>query len=99
MDMVPGMVTYFWLTPTRTGTFDILCAELCGVGPAYLRGVVMLETEADPRAWLQEPHTLRLASSATLSGTTERPGHTRGTHPDATQSAATRIVNNETGDQ
>ena len=28
MDMVPGSVTYFWLTPTRTGTFEILCAEL-----------------------------------------------------------------------
>ena len=28
MDMVPGMVTYFWFTPTRTGTFEVLCAEL-----------------------------------------------------------------------
>jgi cytochrome c oxidase subunit II len=27
MDMVPGMVTYFWMTPIRTGTFDVLCAE------------------------------------------------------------------------
>ena len=26
MDLVPGMVTYFWFTPTRTGTFEILCA-------------------------------------------------------------------------
>ena len=33
MDMVPGSVTYFWFTPTRTGTFEVLCAELCGVGP------------------------------------------------------------------
>src|SRR6266516_4619517 len=24
MDMVPGMVTYFWMTPIRTGTFDVL---------------------------------------------------------------------------
>ena len=32
MDMVPGMVTYFWFTPTRTGTFEVLCAELCGAG-------------------------------------------------------------------
>ena len=27
MDMVPGMVTYFWIKPIRTGTFDVLCAE------------------------------------------------------------------------
>ena len=32
MDMVPGMVTYFWFTPIRTGTFDVLCFELCGIG-------------------------------------------------------------------
>ena len=34
MDMIPGMVTYFWFTPTRTGEFEVLCAELCGVGHA-----------------------------------------------------------------
>ena len=33
MDMIPGSVTYFWFTPTRTGTFEVLCAELCGTGP------------------------------------------------------------------
>ena len=32
MDMIPGTVTYFWFTPTRTGTFEVLCAELCGMG-------------------------------------------------------------------
>ncbi len=32
MDMIPGTVTYFWFTPTRTGTFEVLCAELCGTG-------------------------------------------------------------------
>lgn len=63
MDMVPGMVTYFWLTPTRTGTFDILCAELCGVGHAMMRGTVIVETEADHRAWLDDQKMLRLAAS------------------------------------
>ena len=28
MDMVPGMVTYFWFTPTRTGTFDVLSVPI-----------------------------------------------------------------------
>ena len=63
MDMVPGMVTYFWLTPIRTGTFDILCAELCGVGHAFMRGTVVVETEAEHRAWLDDQKTLRLAAS------------------------------------
>ena len=57
MDMVPGMVTYFWLTPTRTGNFEILGAELCGVGHNFMRGLVMVDTEQDYQAWLQEQST------------------------------------------
>jgi cytochrome c oxidase subunit 2 len=57
MDMVPGSVTYFWLTPTRTGTFDILCAELCGVGHPQMRGAVVVEDEASYQAWLGKQQT------------------------------------------
>ena len=61
MDMVPGMVTYFWFTPTRTGTFEILCAELCGVGHSQMRGTVVVEEEGDYQAWLQRAADLRAA--------------------------------------
>jgi cytochrome c oxidase subunit 2 len=63
MDMVPGMVTYFWFTPTRTGEFEILCAELCGVGHAYMRGYVQVVEESDYRVWLQEQQTFAELSS------------------------------------
>lgn len=57
MDMIPGMVTYFWFTPTRTGTYDVLCAELCGKGHPYMRGKVVIEPESDYQAWLQAQRT------------------------------------------
>ena len=57
MDMVPGMVTYFWLEPTRTGSFEILCAELCGTGHHAMRGMVVVDTVADHEAWLAEQTT------------------------------------------
>ena len=57
MDMVPGLVTFFWLIPTRTGTFDILCAELCGTGHYAMRGNVIVEEESAYQAWLQEQPT------------------------------------------
>jgi cytochrome c oxidase subunit II len=57
MDMIPGMVTYFWFTPTRTGTFDVLCAELCGSGHAYMRGRVVVEGENEYQAWLGQQQT------------------------------------------
>lgn len=57
MDLVPGIVTYFWMTPTRTGTFDILCAELCGVSHYQMRGTVVVEQQAAFDAWLAEQMT------------------------------------------
>ncbi len=57
MDMVPGLVTFFWMTPTRTGTFDILCAELCGSGHYAMRGTVVVDEKADYDAWLSEQQT------------------------------------------
>lgn len=63
MDMIPGTVTYFWVEPTRTGTFEILCAELCGVGHAYMRGRVEVMEEIKYQAWLQgQPTFAALAS-------------------------------------
>jgi len=52
MDMVPGMVTYFWLTPTRTGPFDALCEQLCGTAHFTMRGRVIVDDEKDFQAWL-----------------------------------------------
>ena len=57
MDMVPGSVTYFWFTPTRTGTFEVLCAELCGVGHGFMRGIVIVDSEEDYAVWLGEQQT------------------------------------------
>ncbi|MGO9357868.1 MAG: cytochrome c oxidase subunit II [Xanthobacteraceae bacterium] len=57
MDMVPGSVTYFWITPTRTGTFEVLCAELCGIAHAQMRGTVIVEEEGKYHAWLEKQQT------------------------------------------
>ncbi len=58
MDFMPGLVTYIWLTPTRTGTFDVLCAELCGTGHYTMRGKVVIDTPADYEKWLAKQKTL-----------------------------------------
>ncbi len=52
MDLVPGMVTFIWFTPTRTGKFDLLCNELCGIGHFVMRGKVVVEEERAFQAWL-----------------------------------------------
>lgn len=57
MDIVPGSITYFWFTPTRIGEFDALCFELCGVGHHTMRGTVVVDSETDFQAWLNEQPT------------------------------------------
>ena len=72
MDMVPGMITYFWLTPTRTGTFDIMCFELCGVGHYTMRGNVVVETKDSFEEWMSEQETF----AQTMARAENKPGQT-----------------------
>jgi cytochrome c oxidase subunit II len=63
MDMVPGMVTYYWFTPTRTGTFDVLCFELCGIGHYAMRARVVVDEQSAYQAWLDEQPTFAQLSA------------------------------------
>lgn len=57
MDLVPGLVSYLWFTPTRTGTFEILCEELCGVAHHTMRGRVVVEEAEAFNRWLASKPT------------------------------------------
>lgn len=63
MDMVPGMVTYFWLTPTRTGEFDALCEQLCGIAHYIMRGRVVVQEQEDYERWLAAQPTYAKAKA------------------------------------
>lgn len=57
MDLVPGMVTYQWFTPTVPGEYEILCEELCGTGHFAMRGRVVVDERPDFEAWLDSQPT------------------------------------------
>ncbi len=52
MDLVPGMVTHMWLTPTSTGRYEVLCEELCGIAHHAMRGAVVVEEPEAFEAWV-----------------------------------------------
>lgn len=52
MDMIPGRQTRLTLEPTRTGTFNGVCAEFCGASHALMGFKVMVMEQADFEAWL-----------------------------------------------
>ena len=57
MDLVPGMVSYVWFEPTRTGRFELLCEELCGIAHHAMRGIVVVDEEQDYQDWLANQPT------------------------------------------
>jgi len=54
MNIVPGMVSGFWFTPTKAGRFEAMCAQLCGVGHPDMRGYVVVDDAPVFSAWLQD---------------------------------------------
>jgi cytochrome c oxidase subunit 2 len=57
MDTLPGLITFYWFTPTKTGDFEILCAEYCGTGHYAMRGKVLVDEKTDYTNWLAKQIT------------------------------------------
>lgn len=53
-DAVPGMKIPVWFRPMETGTYDIVCAELCGWGHYKMKGRLTIESREQFDKWLVE---------------------------------------------
>jgi cytochrome c oxidase subunit 2 len=53
MDTVPGMETYAWFQAAREGSYDILCAEYCGLRHANMLSTVDVMSGQDFTAWYE----------------------------------------------
>lgn len=51
LDVIPGRHNHFTVTPTKTGTFQGQCAELCGLNHSLMRFHVQVMTRADFDKW------------------------------------------------
>src|SRR3954447_18565619 len=56
IDAVPGITTSYRVTPKRSaiGPHQIVCAELCGLGHAFMRQTAHIMSPADFRAWVRK---------------------------------------------
>ena len=50
-DMVPGRYTTLYLHPDKAGTYDILCAEYCGVAHSTMRAELIVMEPGAYAAW------------------------------------------------
>ncbi len=51
-DAVPGITTHWRVTPTRLGSYPVICNLLCGVGHSLMRSAVHVVTPERFHQWL-----------------------------------------------
>ncbi len=54
LDTVPGLVGKLRFTATKTGTYEIVCSELCGLGHYKMRSFLHVVTPEEYDAWIAE---------------------------------------------
>jgi cytochrome c oxidase subunit 2 len=64
-DTVPGLTTHIRVTPNKFGTFDIVCAELCGLGHATMRQNAHVVSDQAFKAWLAKQRSGASAGGST----------------------------------
>src|SRR5436190_9397173 len=53
-DAIPGSLIPIWFTPVKTGTYEVVCAQLCGLGHYGMKGTLVVDSPQDYQAWLKE---------------------------------------------
>ena len=53
-DAIPGTSVPVWFTPIRLGEFEIVCAQLCGLGHYSMKGLLVVDRIEDYDGWLKE---------------------------------------------
>ncbi len=66
-DAIPGMTTHVEFTPTRVGTYAIVCTELCGAYHGGMRADMVVDTPEDYQKWLTEQASLAAKQSTTVA--------------------------------
>jgi cytochrome c oxidase subunit 2 len=66
-DVIPGRVIAAWFRPTKTGAWDIQCAEICGIGHGLMGARIHVDSPAEHAAWLAE-HSTRSVAAAQPAG-------------------------------
>ncbi len=67
-DTVPGLTTKFRTTPNKTGTFNVVCAELCGIGHSTMRNTVRVLPTEEFDSWVSEQQGSESDGGAAAAG-------------------------------
>jgi cytochrome c oxidase subunit 2 len=63
-DAIPGSEIPIWFKPVKIGTYEIVCAQLCGSGHSGMRGTIVVDSDADYKSWLDSMAALNAPAPA-----------------------------------
>ena len=74
-DAIPGQIIPMWFKPIKTGNYEVVCGQLCGLGHYGMKGMLVVDNPEEYQAWLKERVELSGAQSAPPPGApkTENP--------------------------
>jgi len=67
-DAVPGLTTKFRTTPNKIGTYNVVCAELCGIGHSTMRNTVQVLPQEEFDSWVAEQQGSESDGGAAAAG-------------------------------
>jgi cytochrome c oxidase subunit II len=67
-DAIPGMEVPIWFEALKTGTAEIACSQLCGVGHYSMRGFVNIKSPEDFAKWQEEQTKAKAEENAGSGG-------------------------------
>jgi cytochrome c oxidase subunit 2 len=79
-DAIPGSLIPMWFKPIKTGTYEVVCGQLCGLGHYGMKGTLVVDSPADYQAWLKERAELAGTQSAPPA-TQQSPGAPKAESP------------------
>src|SRR6266566_8280396 len=53
-DAIPGSLIPMWFKPIKTGPYEVVCGQLCGLGHYGMKGMVVVDEPAEYQTWLKE---------------------------------------------
>ena len=68
IDAVPGITTRVRVKPVKTGTFPVVCAELCGLGHSVMRQSAHVVSQGDFDKWLSDQKAKAAGGGAPAGG-------------------------------
>jgi len=72
-DAIPGRRITGWFHPIQAGSYDIQCAEICGIGHGVMYGVIHVQEPSEHAEWIvanapSVPEELTVAAASSEAG-------------------------------